>query len=103
MDLDDYPHCDLGDDGWLRTDGLHRPAFTQLLWDALVRFGYEDAPTYRGRMYREYGLHRCEVHVDIPFNPAHPDWMAWSTWAIGSDMEDALKKVAHAALTEFSG
>ena len=99
--MDDYPYCELGDDGWLRTDGLHRQGFPMLLWDALLRFGYEDAPIYRGRMYREHGLQRCEVHVDIPSNPVHSDWMEWSTWATGNDMEDTLERVAHLALTKF--
>ena len=101
--MDDYPYCHFGQDGLLHTDGLHRLGLTTLLWDVLRRFGYDSPPTYRGRQFREFGLGRCEVHVDIPSNPAHPDWMAWSTCVRGRDMEDTLERAAQQALTEFCG
>jgi hypothetical protein len=70
------------------------------LWDAIVQTSYEDrALEYYGRLYEEHGLQRCEVYVDIPSHPVFPDGSPWSTWAIGADMDDAMEKAAHMALT----
>jgi hypothetical protein len=88
------------ENGHLRTRGLHRHGFPLLLWDALVQTDYRDrAPEYYGRLYEEYGLQRCEVYIDILSHPVFPDGSPWSTWASGADMDDAMEKVAHMALT----
>jgi NADPH-dependent ferric siderophore reductase len=80
--------------------GLHHHSFSLLLWDALVQTGYGDrAPEYYGRLYEEHGLQRCEVYVDILSHPMFLDGSPWSTWAIGADMDDAMEKAAHMALT----
>jgi hypothetical protein len=80
--------------------GLYHHGFPLLLWDALVQTGYEDrAAEYYSRLYEEHGLQRCEVYVDIPSHPVFPDGSPWSTWAIGADMDDAMEKAAHMALT----
>jgi hypothetical protein len=84
----------------LRTRDLHRHSFPLLLWDALVQTGYGDrSPEYYGQLYEEHGLQRCEVYVDIPSHPRLPDGSPWSTWAIGADMDDAMEKATHMALT----
>jgi hypothetical protein len=44
-------------------------------------------------------LQRCEVYVDIPSHLVFPDGSPLSTWAIGADMDDAMEKAAHMALT----
>ena len=99
--MDDYPYASLGADGWFRCDGLHRPGFPTLLRDVLHRFGYTGFPTYRGRPYRQLGLGRCKVHVDIPAHPTDPTMTAWFTTARGDDLDDTLERAAHQALTEF--
>jgi hypothetical protein len=97
--IGDYSYCTFKN-GRLRTRGLHRHGFPLLLWDALVQTGYGDkAPEYYCRFDEEHGLQRCEVYVDIPFHPVVPDGSPWSMWAIGADMDDAMEKAAHMALT----
>jgi hypothetical protein len=88
------------ENGHLRTRGLHRHDFPLLLWDALVEIGYgERAPEYYDRLFEEHGLRRCEVYIDILSHPMFPDGIPWSTWAIGTDMDDVMEKAAHMALT----
>jgi hypothetical protein len=99
--MDDYPYATLGADGWFRCDGLHRPGFPTLIWDVLHRFGYVGLPAYRGRPYRQLGLGRCKVHVDIPAHPTDPTMMAWFTTARGDDVNNTLERAAHQALMEF--
>jgi hypothetical protein len=95
----DYSYCTYKD-GWLRTRGLHRHGFPMLLWDTLMQTGYrEEVPEYSGRLYMEHGLPRCEVYIDIQSHPVFPDGSPWSTWLIRSDMDDAMEKAAHLALT----
>jgi hypothetical protein len=48
MELDDYPHFNLTEDGTLYSMGQHCPGFSIVLYDALTRLGYDgDAPVYR--------------------------------------------------------
>jgi hypothetical protein len=71
-----------------------------LLCDILVQTGYGDEdPEYRGWLYEEHGLPRCEVYVDIRSHPVFSDGSLWSTWVIRNDMDDAMEKVAHMVLT----
>jgi hypothetical protein len=97
--MGDYSYCTFKND-LLCMRGLHHHDFPLLLWDALVQTGYEDrAPEYYGRLYEEHRLQRCEVYIDITSHLVFPDRSPWSTWAIGSDMDDAMEKAAHMALT----
>jgi hypothetical protein len=71
MELNDYPHFDLIEDGRLCSTGQHCPGFLRLLYDALIHLGYhEDAPVYRCRLSRVHDLDRCEVSVTITFDHA---------------------------------
>jgi hypothetical protein len=99
--MDDYPFTTLGPDGWFRCDGLHRPGFPTLLRDVLHRFGYTGFSTYRGRPYRQFGLGRCKVHVDVLAHPTDPTMMTWFTMAQGDNLDDTLERATHQALTEF--
>jgi hypothetical protein len=99
--MDDYPYATLGADGWFHCDGLHYPGFPTLLWDVLHRFGYTGLPAYRGRSYRQFGLARCKVHVDILAHPTDLTMMAWFTMARGDNLNDTLERADHQALTEF--
>jgi hypothetical protein len=94
--MDDYTYATLGA-GWFRCDGLHRPGFPTLLQDVLHRFGYMGFPAYRDRPYRQLGLGRCKVHVDILAHPTDPTMTAWFTTARGDDLDDTLERAAHQA------
>jgi hypothetical protein len=84
----------------LRMRGLHRHSFSLLPWDAVVHTGYGDrAPEYYSRLFEKHGLQCCEVYINIPSHPVFLDGSLWSTWAIGADMDDAMEKTAHMALT----
>jgi hypothetical protein len=67
----------------------------------LHRFSYMGLPTYRGRLYCQFGLRRCKVHVDILAHPIDPTMTAWFTTAQGDDIDDTLERAGHQALTEF--
>jgi hypothetical protein len=57
MELNDYPHFDLAEDGILCSMGQHRLAFPRVLYDALIRLGYNgDAPIYRCRLSMAHGM-----------------------------------------------
>jgi hypothetical protein len=48
MELNDYPHFYLAEDGRLCSMGHHYPGLPRVLYDALIRLGYDrDAPVYR--------------------------------------------------------
>jgi hypothetical protein len=97
--MGDYSYCTFKNDH-LHTRGFHHHDFPLLLWDALVQTSYRDrAPEYYSRLFEEHGLQRCKVYVDIPSHPVFPDGSPWSTWAIGANMDDAMKKAAHMSLT----
>jgi hypothetical protein len=62
--------------------------------------GYRDRVLeYYGWHYEEHGLQRCEIYVNIPSHPVFPDGSPWSTLSIGANMDDAMEKAAHMALT----
>jgi hypothetical protein len=47
MELNDYPHFYLTDGGRLCSTGQHWPVFPRVLYDALIRLGYDgDALVY---------------------------------------------------------
>jgi hypothetical protein len=51
MQLNDYPHFDLIEDGRLCSTGQHCPGFPRVLYDTLIRLGYDrDAPIYHCRL-----------------------------------------------------
>jgi NADPH-dependent ferric siderophore reductase len=77
------------------------PRVPTFLRDVLHHFGYTGLLVYRGRPYRQFGLGRCKVHVDILAHPTDPTMTAWFTTAQGDDFDDTLERAAHQALTEF--
>jgi hypothetical protein len=81
--------------------GCTAPVFSILLQDVLHRFDYTGTPVYRGRLYPQFGLGRCKVHVDIPTHPIDLTMTAWFTTARGVDLDDTLERTAHQAFTEF--
>jgi hypothetical protein len=59
MELNDYPHFFLTEDGRLCSTGQHCPGFLRVLYDALLRLGYDrDAAIYRCRLSKAHDLDR---------------------------------------------
>jgi hypothetical protein len=98
MELNDYPHFYLVDDGRLCSMGQHCPGFPRVLYDTLIRLGYDgDASVYHCRLSRVHDLDRCEVSMMIPFDPTEP----WSGSIIGSEPDTGVEMMAHIALTSL--
>jgi hypothetical protein len=98
MELNDYPHFDLAEDGRLCSTGQHWPGFLRVLYDALIRLGYDgDAPVYRCRLSTAHGMDQCEVSVMIPFDPTEP----WSGSVISSEPDIGVELMVHVALTSL--
>jgi hypothetical protein len=52
MNMDEYPHFSITEDGSPCSMGQHRPGFPQVLYDALVHLSYDrDIPLYRCRLF----------------------------------------------------
>jgi hypothetical protein len=76
MNLDNYPHVAITEDGSLCSTGQHHSGFPRVLYNAHLQLGYNgDAPIYSGCMSMAHGQDRCEVSVTIPLNLIEP-WMA---------------------------
>jgi hypothetical protein len=57
MELNDYSHFDLAEDGRLCSTGQHCLGFPIVLYDALIHLGYDgDALVYRCRLSMAYGM-----------------------------------------------
>jgi hypothetical protein len=98
MGLNDYPHFNLAKDGRLCSTGRHYPGFLRVLYDALIRLGYDgDASVYHCQLSTAHVTDQCEVSVTIPFNPTEP----WSGSVIGSDPDTAVELMVHIALTSL--
>jgi hypothetical protein len=98
MELNDYLHFDLAEDGRLCSTGQHCPGFPRVLYDALIHLGYDgDAPVYHCRLSTTHGMDQCEVSVMIPFDPKEP----WSGSAISSEPDTGVELMAHVALTSL--
>jgi hypothetical protein len=98
MELNDYPHFDLAEDGRLCSLGQHCPGFPRVLYDALIRLGYDgDAPVYRCRLSMAHGMDQCEVSVMIPFDTTEP----WLGSIISSEPDTDVELMAHFALTSL--
>jgi hypothetical protein len=82
MELNDYPHFDLVEDGRLCSMGQ--------LYDG-------DAPVYHCRLSTVHGMDQCEVSVTIPFDPTEP----WSGSVISSEPDTGVELMAHIALTSL--
>jgi hypothetical protein len=98
MELNDYPHFELAEDGALCSMGQHCPGFLRVLYDALIHLGYDgDAPVYRCRLSTAHDMGQCEVSVMIPFDPTE----RWSGSIIGSEPDTGVELMAHIALTSL--
>jgi hypothetical protein len=72
MNMDDYPHFFLIEDGRLCSTGQHYPGLPRVLLSALIHLGYD----------KEALIHRCQSVID-------------------SEHDTAIKMMAHAALTSL--
>jgi hypothetical protein len=98
MVQNDYPHFDLAEDGRLCSTGQHCPGFLRVLYDALIRLGYNgDAPVYHCRLSMTHVMDQCEVNMTIPFDPTEP----WSGSIIGSEPDTGVELMAHVTLTSL--
>jgi hypothetical protein len=100
MNMDNYLHVTIAEDGSLCSTGQHRSVFPRVLYDALLQLSYNgDTPVYRGRMSMAYGQDKCEVNVVIPLNPMEP----WMTTVIGVELDETVEQTAQVALTSLCG
>jgi hypothetical protein len=98
MKLNDYPHFDLTGDERMCSTSQHCPGFLRVLYDALIRLGYdEDGPVYCCRLSTAHGMDQCEVSMAIPFDPME----SWSGSIIGSEPDTGVELMAHIALTSL--
>jgi hypothetical protein len=100
MNMDNYPHITITEDGSLCSTGQHLPRFPCMLYGTLLHLGHNgDAPVYRGRMSMAHGRDRCEVSVMLPISPTEP----WGMTVIGVELDETIEQVAHVALTALCG
>jgi hypothetical protein len=98
MELNDYPHFYLVEDERLCIIGLHYSGFLRVLYDALIRLGYDgDALVYRCQLSRVHDLDRCEVSVIIPLDPVH----SRSGSDVGREPDTGVEIMAHITLTSM--
>jgi hypothetical protein len=98
MNMDNYPHVTIAEDGSLCFTGQHRPGFPRVLYDTLRQLSYNgDAPIYRGRMSMAHGQDKCEVNVVIPLNPTE---LSMAT-VIGVELDETVEQTAQIALTSL--
>jgi hypothetical protein len=98
MNMDNYPHVTITEDGSLCSMGQHRPGFPWVLYDALRQLGYnEDAPVYHGHISMVHGQDKCEINVVIPLNPTEP----WMATIIGVELDETVEQTTQVALTSL--
>jgi hypothetical protein len=98
MNIDNYPHITIAEDGSLCSMGQHHPGFPRVLYNALRQLSYNgDAPVYHSRMSMAHGQDKCEVNVVIPLNPMEP----WMATVIGVELDETVEQTAQVALTSL--
>jgi hypothetical protein len=98
MNMENYPHVTIAEDGSLCSTGQHRPRFPRVLYDALHQLGYNgDTPVCRGRMSMAHSQDKCEVNVVIPLNLT--EW--WMATVIGIELDETVEQTAQVALTSM--
>jgi hypothetical protein len=98
MELNDYPHFNFAEDGTLCSTGQHCPRFLRVLYNTLIRLGYDgDAPVYHCRLSTSHAMDQCEVSMMIPFDPTELS----SGSIICSVPDTGVELMAHMALTSL--
>jgi hypothetical protein len=89
MNMNDYPHITIAEDGKWCSTGQHHLWFLRVLYDALLHLGYNgDVPVYRAHMSMAHSMEQCEVSVTIPLNPTEP----WMTSIISIELDDTIEQ-----------
>jgi hypothetical protein len=100
MNMDNYPHVTIVEDGSLCSTGQHRPGFPRMMYDALLHLGHNgDVPVYCGRISMAHGQDRCEVSVMLPLCLTEP----WGMTIIGVELDETVELAAHVSLTALCG
>jgi hypothetical protein len=98
MNMDNYPHVTIAEDGSLCSTGQQHPGFPRVLYDTLRQLGHNgDVPVYRGSMSMAHGQDKCEVNVVISPNPTEP----WMATVIGVELDETIEQTAQVALTSL--
>jgi hypothetical protein len=98
MNMVNYPHVTITEDGSLCSTGQRRPGFPRVLYDALRQLDYNrDAPVYHCRMSMAHGQDMCEVNVAIPLNLTEP----WMATVISVELDETVEQTAQVALTSL--
>jgi hypothetical protein len=96
MNMDNYPHVTITEDGSLCSTGQHHPGFLRMMYEALLHLGHNgDVPVYHGRMSKAHGQDRCEVSVTLPLILTE----SWGTTVIGVELDETVEQAAHVTLT----
>jgi hypothetical protein len=100
MNMDNYPHVTIAEDGSLCSMGQHHPGFPHMLYDALLHLGHNgDAPVYRGCMSMAHGQGRCEVSMILPLSPTEP----WGMTIVNVELDETVEQAAHIASPPYVG
>jgi hypothetical protein len=98
LDMSNYPHVKIAEDGRLCSMGQHRPGFPRVLYDALIHLGYnKDISVYRARMSMTHSIEQCEVNVTIPLSLKEP----WMATIIGVELDNTVDQTAQVALASL--
>jgi hypothetical protein len=96
MNMDNYPHVTITEDGSLCSTGQHHPGFLRMMYEALLHLGHNgDVPVYHGRMSKAHGQDKCEVSVTLPLILTE----SWGTTVIGVELDETVEQAAHVTLT----
>jgi hypothetical protein len=88
MNMDNYPHVTITEDGSLCSTGQHRPGFPRMLYNTLLHLGHnEDVPVYRGCMSKAHSQDSCEVNVTLPLSPTEP----WGMTIVGIEWDKTIE------------
>jgi hypothetical protein len=100
MNMNNYPHITISEDGRLCSMGQHSPGFQQVPYDTLLHLSYNgDVLVYRGHMSMAHGVDLCEVSITIPLNPVE----TWMATIISVELDDTIEQTAQVTLTSLCG
>jgi hypothetical protein len=95
MNMDNYPHVTITEDGSSCSTGQYHPRFPRVLYDTVFHLSYNrDVLVYRGRMFTAHGQERCKVSMMIPLSLTEP----WGAIIIGVELDETIEQAAHIAL-----
>jgi hypothetical protein len=97
MDMSNYPHITITEDGRLCSTGQHRSGFLRVLYDALHLSYNRGVPVYRAHMSMAHSMEQCEVSTTIPLSPEEP----WMATVIGIEFDDTANQTAQVAITSL--